>query len=91
MVHSADSRGKAVDSSIQIPSDSEWRCIPSSMRVCQFRRDRQTSKLSTPTSSNTYLKLISGALGWLSAAQTIESKRLTGPWRPLSVPRIRSK
>ena len=50
----------------------------------------QISKL-VPTSSHSYLKLVSGALGWLSVAQTIESGRGTGPWRSLSAPRIRSK
>jgi len=37
------------------------------------------------------IELISGAPGWLSAAQAIESRRWTGPWRSLSVSRIRSK
>ena len=31
------------------------------------------------------------SLGWLSAAHTVESRRRTGPWPSLSVPRIRSK
>ena len=33
----------------------------SSMRVCQFRHDRELH-IFTPTSSNSYLKLISGIL-----------------------------
>src|SRR5215471_16263013 len=39
---------------------------------------RPQIRIFAPTSSHTYLKLISSAPGWLSAAQTIEHRRRTG-------------
>jgi len=73
----------------QIPSrpHKEIQSLPPStpLRVhapqaCASANSATTANIElVQTSSHTYLKLISGALGWLSAAQTIESRRRTGP------------